>query len=407
MKNIFRKISLLALSAVALAGCGGTSVSLPNEAESFAIFEDIATSVPLILEVGTGKEVYTNALRNQEDPVMPVPALKEGRDLTLTTQVTRSNQKISVSWDFRKGDTLGTFTFVENAPNKDGIVTLTATPGYEEFEPIDELTPTPLPKTGRLIATMKLGEFTKSYNVDMFLHAVEKINYYSLIGVRDVTGDGYVGVRGYLTGVFEDWNNATIGDGKYALGLFKLGDYREEFAVGDFVDVVGKYTAYNGLNQLQFIRSVKHADPADFPEAKQPIVNEFTMDQLKEQILDLPGTGSEAMVGPLFDYDGALVKFNAPFKFKEVRDRNNAPITLAQMDVTENVHYDIVLEGKTSTDQKFEVKVSLNYHIGTKRVAIKQFFVDNATKDISYEGHLGWYNTLNLAPYDVSSFSAK
>lgn len=394
----------MAASLLALAGCGGTSVSevpseleLPSREETLLLFEDVATSVPLVLEEGSGKEIYSNALRNQENPPMPVPELLEGRNLTLTSMVVREGFEITVTWGYKEDASLAEFTFeVEEGK-------LTAIPGYEEFVPQENI-PAPNPKVGRLIATYKLGEVTKSYNYDMFVFPVEKIDYYSLATVRDVTGDNYVGVRGYITGIFEDWNNGTIANGKFALGLFKLGDYSTQIKVGDYVDVVGKFTAYNGLNQLQFIRSVKVIDPATDPDARLPIVSEFTMDELAEQ-LALPGTGSEAMLGKLYDYDGAIVKFNAPFKFKGVVDRNNEPITLATMDVSQNVHYDVILEGTTSTSKKFEVKVAINYHLGSKRVAIKQFFVDNQTSNIYYEGHIGWYNVLNFAPYDVTPFS--
>lgn len=415
MRKPILKIGIAFLAVALLAGCGGNPTSeepVLTEAQYDYALNEIAKTVPLVVERTTGVTIHTNIYRNSLEPKAPLPILKDGNDLILTTGGTLNIENedanmfiyndYTINWNYAgEGDEAATTAPYAFSTDDKGV--MTAAPGYPEYVqeydgggrpiPVDM----PSPKIGRLYATVKIGELAKRITIDMQLNAIEKINFYTLPQVRELNAGTVAGVRGYVTGIFADWNNAGIADGKWGLGLFKLADYKDTIRVGDLIEVVGQQSVYGGLTQLQWLKRIKVLNPADYPEVAKPEVQTFTHDQIKDQL----GRAEGDLTGPLQDKDSSLVKFDAPFTFKEVKDRSGAIIPLENLDPAGTAHYDIVVEGKTSEGVTFPVSISLNYHMGAdSQKGFKDFFVANGTKPFYYEGPLGWYGgVLNFGPF--------
>ncbi len=430
MRKPFIKVGLMLMAIGLLAGCGRTSedpvssqdptTSDPTTSQiedkitdaEFAIAVDvIAKEVPLAIEKSAAQTIPTNTYRKSFDPEQPVPVLKDGNAIILTTGGTLNIEDeenevylynpYTISWSYRgQGDetsTLAHYTFENDAEGK-----LNAIPGYPTYKPEFDASNNPIHVIpadlfGRLYATVKIDDKEAVINIDMWLKAIEKIEYSTLLAVRELEDKTVVMVRGYVTGVFADWNAAGIGDGEWGLGLYRLDlDFKNAFQVGDLVEVVGKASNYNGLAQIGFIKSVKVLDPTDFPEIEKPAIQEYSLDDLKDQL----GRASTDLTGPLQDKDNSIIKFTAPFKFVRVEDRNGVDVGFAGFDVTGSTHTNVVLEGKTSADVTFEVKLSINYHMGAaEQTLFKNFLEVNQAKEFYYTGPLSAYNELVLGPY--------
>ncbi|HZJ89133.1 MAG TPA: hypothetical protein VFD05_00390 [Bacilli bacterium] len=438
MKNNFKKFGVMLLALLLVVGCNNgeessvdkssepdTSESVstsepitsesseeeqrePVTADEFAIaFNEIALSVPLVVDKTRGTTIYGNAYRNKYG--LPVPDLSDGNDFILTTSglfyyedddnEVYIDAPYTVTWSYVEAAGYAEFEF---ETDDNGV--LTATPGYPTYKPEydgggNPLHEVPAKKPGRLVAEIHMDGHKKKTNFDMYLMPIELIEWYRIRDVRDLPISTLIGVRGYVTGIFPDWNNATINDGKVGFGLFKVQDYRDLFAVGDLIEAVGQFTAYNGLYQIQWIKSVKKVSPTDYPEIAKPAWKEFTTDELADQ-MDRAG---DDLFGPLQDYDGALIKFDKPFRMVEVKDRDNKVIDVSEMDITGKYHTDIYVEADT-TDyplrEKVTIKLSINYHMGgDNQKDIRDFFMEHGNAPFYYEGHLGAYNEFVLAPY--------
>lgn len=383
-----------------------------TEAEFNLSVDLIAKTVPLVVERNTGTIVRTNIYRNAQDPVDPVPELKDGNSLTLIEGGTLTYEddvnevylypEYTITWSYNGQNdpetTLGTFVFEKDQDNK-----LMATPGYPTYEPEFDAQGNPVhivppAKVARLYATVRIGDWTKRLSIDMYLGAIEKINLISLPAIRDTKAGTVAKVRGYVTGVFPDWNTAGIADGKTGVGLYKLdaSGFTNAFKVGDLVEAVGQVGNFNGLAQLSFIKAVKVLDKASFPEVKVPEFNDFTHDDLYQTLL----LGNTDPTAPIFDKDNAMVRFDQPFTFKTVKDRQGNDIGLAGFVPDGKTHYNVILEGKTSEDIAFEVQMSMNYHMGlANHTAFKNFLVANENNAFFYEGPLTVYNELQFGPY--------
>lgn len=383
-----------------------------TEAEFNLSVDIIAKTVPLVVERNTGTVIRTNVYRNAQTPVDPVPELKGGNSLTLIeggvlTYEDDVNEvylypEYTITWSYNGQNdpetTLGTFVFEKDQDNK-----LVGVPGYPTYEPEydgggNPIHIVPPAKVARLYATVRIGERTKRLNIDMYLGAIEKINLISLLAVRDTKANAVVKVRGYVTGIFPDWNTAGIVDGKTGVGLYKLdaSGFQNAFKVGDLVEVVGQVGNFNGLAQLSYIKAVKVLDKASFPEVKTPEFNDFTHDDLYQTLL----LGNTDPTSPIFDKDNAMVRFDKPFTFKTVKNRTGVDIGLDGFIPDGKTHYNVILEGKTSEDVTFEVQMSMNYHMGlANHTAFKNFLVANKNNAFFYEGPLTVYNELQFGPY--------
>lgn len=390
-----------------------TSEETPLTQQEFDLVVDvIAKTVPIVVERNTGAIIRTNVYRNAQDPKISVPELKDGNALTLIQGGTLTYEddenevylypEYTISWSYYgEGDETSTYGTFEFETDKDGV--LVATPGYPiyvpEFDGGGNPTHTvPPAKTARLYATVKIGEWTKRLNIDMYLMPQEKIEYYTMSAARELPNGTPIKVRGYVTGIFADWNSAGIADGAIGFGLYKLKDSGLDgvFSIGDLVEVTGLTSNYNGLAQLQWLKAAKVLDPADYPEIARPVVTEWTHDDLEQSLV----LGVTDPTSPMLDTDNSLVKFNAPFKFLRVEDRNGADVGFGGFNTTGSAHTNVILEGKTSEDKAFEVKLSINYHMGAaEQQLIKAFLQANETKPFYYEGPMSSYNEFVLGPY--------
>lgn len=429
MKTHFRKLFVAALALVLITGCNGESsepnksseeptTSVTSEEEKQPLtkeefdyaYSEIVRTIPLVVDKTKGDTVHSNSYRGDHN--LPYNDLKEGNDLFLTTGGSLYKEdeendiyldvEFSVEWSHVEAEGYGEFEYEVDDNGR-----LTAIPGYPRYRPeYDRDIPihvVPAKKPARLRAKITIGERNKTENFDMYLHPVQIIDWYRIRDIRDLEIGELIGVRGYVTGIFPDWNNATINDGEWGFGLFKLQDYANLFKVGDLIEAIGDFTVYNGLAQIQFIKSVKKVNASEHPEIKEPAWTTFTTDELADQL----DRSTDDLTGALQDFDGALVKFDKPFRMVEVRDRDNEVIDISKMDITGKQHTDIIVEADT-TDypirDKVTIKLSINYHMGgDNQLAIRDFFIANGTAPFYYEGHLSAYNEFVLGPYTADA----
>lgn len=386
------------------------SEEVPLTPEEFELAANhIALTVPLAVEKTTGATIHTNVFRAMHN-IATTPVLKDGNAIGLTTSGTLVYEdeendvwlypSYTIAWSYLENEAYGTFEF-ETDRNGDYL----ANPGYPTYLPEydgggNPVHTVPAAKAARLYATVFIGEAYKRFNIDVILEPQALINFVSLLDVREATAGDLVGVRGFVHGIFTDWNTAGIGDGKWGLGLYRLDSgFINSMEVGELVEVVGQVSMFNGLAQLQWIKSVKVLDPADWPEIKRPEVQLVTHDDLADQL----ERGAGDLTGPLQDKDNALVKFDKPFTFKRVVNRENQDVGFAGFNVAGNDHTNVIMEGETSDGEKFEVKLSINYHMKeANQIAFRDFLQANQDKPIYYTGPLSWYNELVLGPYEFA-----
>ncbi len=406
-KNISR-LSLALIALLSVVGCGKNNLS---DDEFALVTEELLMTMPFIIDKTLSDTIFGNEYREKLD--LTTPELGDGNNLSLLTDgiydYENEEEGIYLSGDFTVDWTFSTaHNFAKFDFEKDESGKLTAIPGYPTYKPNYNPQNVPLHTVppsvaGRLIANIKIGKKVRSANFDVILHAVAVPEIYKLRETRDLNDGTTIGVRGYVTGIFPDWNNATINDGKDGFGLFKVQDYEDNFKVGDLIEAVGRFTVYNGLAQIQWVKSVKVLKPADYPEVEAPAYNEFTIDDIADQF----DRASDDLTGPLQDKDSALVKFDKPFKVIDVRDRNNEQITIETMDTTGKTHTNIIVQAET-TDfpdaETVEIKLSINYHMGAvEQKAIQAFFIALGDGEFYYEGHLSQYNEFVLGPHDSTA----
>lgn len=418
MKNIFKPTLLLGLMAMLAVGCtpntssseGGDSTSEPEAtltAEEFELaFNHIAMTVPLAVEKTVGVTIQTNLYRAAHDLAMPV--LKGGNDIALTTSgalVYEDEENdvylypnYTVSWAFLDNESYGSFEF-----ETDRAGVYTAVPGYPTYLPEYDGggNPThvvPNAKSARLYALIKIGDHEKRANIDLVLEPQQIIEYVSLLEVRERNAGDVVGVRGYVHGIFPDWNTAGIGDGRWGLGLYRLDSgFKDSMQIGELVEVVGQVSNFNGLSQLQYIKSVKILDPAEWTDIKEPAIQVVSLDDLEDQL----SRAKDDLTGPLQDKDNSILRFSEPLRFKRVEDRNGVEVGFAGFDLTGKVHTNVILGGTTSANKNFEVKLSINYHmLGENQEAFKTWLQAHQSDDIYYTGAISAYNELVLGPYE-------
>jgi hypothetical protein len=204
-----------------------------------------------------------------------------------------------------------------------------------------------------------------------------------------------VRARGYVTGIMSDWNIAYISSGEYGLALFRPDvSYRDAFALGDFIEVTGEVTTFNGSRQLSWMSSVKFV-PATDP---LPVVRQLTASMFSsisnannsQRFRD----GSVVTLGNLqFDQitsglPNDYVEGESPF-----RSSNHITIRLK------------VIDGSNS----YNISLYLNYRLGiTKRDSmfdiIKQAPL-GSDKFLTFTGILGWNFGPQFVALEVSDFS--
>ena len=423
MKKTFLKIGLLFAIVGLLAGCKdpsseapqseGPSVSTTGESisEPEVVLTDeehniavnyIARSVPLVIE-RTGSTIPTNVFRADAEPPLPIPELKYGNDLILITYGELKYEdeingvylypEYTVTYSYLEGENYASFEFAVDDKGDDYAI-----PDYPRYDaeydsggnPIHTVPPA---KAARLYATIHIGERSTRFNIDMILHPQEIIYEFTLDEARAQPMGKIVKVYGYFNGYFADWNNGVICDGDVALGLFKINDYREYMQIGKLYEVIGQYTVYHGLPQLQWIKRVTEVAAADHPTIAAPEAIVVNANDFAEQ-LDI---GNE-LSGPLKHKVGTTVILNFPLRYKKMLDHDGNPVEPGSLELGK--HADVVLTGKDGNNFEFEVKLSLNYHMGIdNQAAFRDFFVANPTADIYFTGPLGAYDAITLAPF--------
>lgn len=404
MKKKFLAMGVTLLALGALAGCK-TEKEVPLTDSEFAIvIDEIVNRVPLVIDITKGDTIPTNlfrASRNDEE----VPQLKDGNNLKL---ITNGNIKYedeeneiylyptyTISWSYWEHESLAGFTFEDKIDTFLDTKYVLATPHYPTFTVEQEENGIKPPsKAARLYATINVGSRSQKIDIDVILKPQLFVPTYTLEEVRAVAKEkDIIKVRGYVHGIYlGDYNAGGIADGEWGLGIYKIMDYTTEIKNGNLLEIIGQYKVYNGLSQVEQIKSVKVLEPASFPEIKEPKVQMFTMDDLFEALSDAwPGTPTNA----LFSKDNSLATFDGPFRISATKN------DFSKFDTSGTSHTDVILLAKDSDDYEFEVTLSINYHMGAaEQTKIRDFLQANIDKDIYYRGALGAYSNLVLGPFE-------
>lgn len=400
-----KRLSVLLLATVfsVLAGCGDssqtsqpgasseiTSEDTRTEAELLTILDEVAEFTPLLLESGTGERLDSTQF-------LSVNELKDGRDLLGVRSINYWGDNITVRWEAREASTLAGFAITELDPT-----TMQIRPEYPEYEPKtdpqgNDISVIPPIATAQLYAHLTLGKVTKRVTYNMWLYPQMKVNWKDLSVVRDSLPNEIIGVRGYITSIYPDYDALTIQDGHYALTLFKVQNYSSAgLEIGDYVESVGSWRPYNGLAEIGYIKRLNKANPEEFG-AKLPIVHEFTAAAFKEWY-DAGSDVAEQFKTALYDLDSARVKMTEPLTLVRAEDRDRKEIALSELPVGPT-HANVIVTGEVE-GEIVEIKLSLSYHIGTEaQQAIKdKLIAAGIGAQLTFDGILSWYNEPVLGP---------
>jgi hypothetical protein len=391
-KRKFTIVLLGLLTLGGLAGCGDTT------AEDRAILDDVAQYVPLLVDKTDGS-TYRNVDVNE---------LKDGNDLIAVTSGVRKGKNFKVEWSYREGEGLATFDI--GTPTE-GATDILIAPGYEEYEPVffgttevEDETNKPKPKIGRLIANLTLRKATKTMYFDFQLNPQWKITWLSIPEAKVAPAQQLIGVRGYVTGIFPDWNSLTIADGVDGYNFFKVMNFKNDgIAVGDLVAGVGNASGYNGLMQIGYIKRITILNPDNYPDIKNPAYTEITAQDFYDWRI---ASEEERLMSRLDGMDSALVSMRN-LTLVKITDRDDMEIDHVP---TSNIHSNLVVTADVTqwdgTPGTIEIRISLSYHmLPENQAAFDEFFQANKGKLINYDGPLTWYNEPNLGPYEVTSLS--
>jgi hypothetical protein len=394
MKKLkFFVLGLLTLGA--LAGCGQPKTDPARDA---AVLDEVIDYVPLVVDKTTGDR-YKPRLKEGDD----IHEMLDGNDLIVVISGVRKSQNFSVTWSYYKAEGLASFRISDP---QEGATNTLVSPGYEEYDPKfltsgdENRYHIPAPKIGRLMAEVKLNTATRKVVYDFKLHAQWRINWKDLVEARDSEPKELIGVRGYVTAIFPDWDSLSIADGNMGYNFYKVSGFKDDgIKVGDLVGGVGEAGGYNGLSQISWIKRINILDPAEFPQIRQPEYNTITVKDFYD-FKQSEGFPEEQMENPLWAKDSSLIKINEPLKMVRITDRDGNEIPNVPQG---NTHSNIVLIGKHG-EIEVEILCSLSYHMGTEnQAAFDEFFQAHKGEMINYEGHLTWYNKPNLGPYTVDA----
>ncbi|GEM_PF-1651800 len=203
---------------------------------------------------------------------------------------------------------------------------------------------------------------------------------------RSTRNAAIVRVRGFVSGIMTDWNTAFITSGEYGMALYRPDiEWRDSFAIGDFIEVTGDAATFGGSRQISWITNIKLA-PATDPEI---VIRQLTASQFS----------STSVANNAQRYrDGSMVRL-ANLQF-EVITAGELPIGAAN-------HLAIrmkVIDG----DNAYTVNMYMNYHVGqAKRQAMYDIFSQatlGSDTYVTYEGIMGWNFGPQLLPLEVDDF---
>jgi hypothetical protein len=208
---------------------------------------------------------------------------------------------------------------------------------------------------------------------------------------RSVRQAPIIRARGYVSGIFTDWNTSYITSGEYGLALFRTDiGYRDAFAIGDYIQVIGEATTFNGSRQISWISSIKIIPPmGDEPVIRQLNANNFS-------------SSTVANNGQQFR-DGSLVRLSN-LQFDSVT--SGAPASGPMIGTSNHLAIRFkVFDGTTS----YNVSAYLNYRLGvTKRQAIYDMLLQapvGSNKFLTFQGLLGWSFGPQLMILEINDFS--
>ena len=204
---------------------------------------------------------------------------------------------------------------------------------------------------------------------------------------RSVRNAAIVRVRGFVSGIMTDWNTTFISSGEYGMALYRPDiDWRDSFAMGDFIEVTGDAATFGGSRQISWITNIKLV-PATDPEI---VVRQLTASQFSS----VPVANNAQRYR-----DGSVVRL-ANLQFET--------ITSGTLPIGASNHLAIrmkVIDGENA----YSVNMYLNYHVGqAKRQAMYDIFSQatfGSDTFVTYQGMMGWNFGPQLLPLEVSDFT--
>jgi hypothetical protein len=208
---------------------------------------------------------------------------------------------------------------------------------------------------------------------------------------RSVRNAPIIRARGYVSGIFTDWNTSYITSGEYGLALFRTDiGYRDAFAIGDYIEVIGEAATFNGSRQISWITSIKILPAL----GEEPVIRQLTAGNF--------ASTSIANNGQRFR-DGSLVRLGN-LQFDSVT--SGAPESGPMIGSANHLALRFkVFDGATS----YNVAAYLNYRLGvTKRQAIYDLLLEapvGSDQFLVYEGLMGWAFGPQLMILEIGDFS--
>lgn len=204
---------------------------------------------------------------------------------------------------------------------------------------------------------------------------------------RSARNAAIVRVRGFVSGIMTDWNTTFISSGEYGMALYRPDiDWRDSFAMGDFIEVTGEAATFGGSRQISWITNIKLV-PATDPDI---VIRQLTASQFST----VPVANNAQRYR-----DGSVVRL-ANLQFET--------ITSGTLPIGASNHLAIrmkVIDGENA----YTVNMYLNYHVGqAKRQAMYDIFSQatlGSDTFVTYQGLMGWNFGPQLLALEVSDFT--
>jgi hypothetical protein len=204
---------------------------------------------------------------------------------------------------------------------------------------------------------------------------------------RSARNAAIVRVRGFVSGIMTDWNTTFISSGEYGMALYRPDiDWRDSFAMGDFIEVTGEAATFGGSRQISWITNIKLV-PATDPDI---VIRQLTASQFSS----VPVANNAQRYR-----DGSVVRL-ANLQFET--------ITSGTLPIGASNHLAIrmkVIDGENA----YTVNMYLNYHVGqAKRQAMYDIFSQatlGSDTFVTYQGLMGWNFGPQLLALEVSDFT--
>jgi hypothetical protein len=397
MRNPSQSLSILAGGLVLLASCGTTNVNQ-------TLLENTITNSPTIAVKSDGQTLelgYRQVVEGNITLIRELTAFGETEDFPVTLAWTVPANEAEY-FNFREG----VLVVNPTAP----IANQISVPVYNVGIIQPAFGTSAVDVSLNLLATMTVGTATltttRTYLLTIQPEAVDSSlipliplstdftrnadgTYVSELlqnASRSVRNAPIIRARGYVTGIFTDWNTSYITSGEYGLALFRTDiGYIDAFAKGDFIEVTGEAATFNGSRQIAWMTNLRILPPTgDDVVVRQLSASNFT-------------SVSVANSSQRFR-DGSVVRL-ANLQFDQITS-GSLPIGSAN-------HLSLrfkVFDGNNS----YNVNAYLNYRLGIpKREAIYALLLEaplGGDKFLTYQGILGWSFGPQLMILEISDF---